>query len=43
MHMPEKRYCTDNAAMIGAAAYVLYKNKKFSDFSLNAKSHASLQ
>ena len=42
MHMPEKRYCTDNAAMIGAAAYVLYKHKKFSDFSLNAQSHISL-
>ena len=43
MHMPEKKYCTDNAAMIGAAAYVLYKNKQFSSLSLNAKSHASLQ
>ena len=43
MYMPEKRYCTDNAAMIGAAAYVLYKEKKFSDFSVNAQSHASLQ
>ncbi len=42
MHMPEKKYCTDNAAMIGAAAYVLYKNKKFSDFSLNAQSHITL-
>ena len=42
MHMPEKRYCTDNAAMIGAAAYVLYKNKQFAPLSLNAKSHASL-
>ena len=43
MHMPEKRYCTDNAAMIGAAAYVLYKNKQFSPLSTNAKSHASLE
>ena len=24
--VPEIKYCTDNAAMIGAAAYVLYKN-----------------
>ena len=42
MHMPEKRYCTDNAAMIGAAAYVLYKHKKFSDLSVNAQSHVTL-
>jgi len=42
MYMPEKKYCTDNAAMIGAAAYVLYKNKKFADLSTNAQSHAKL-
>lgn len=42
MHMPEKRYCTDNAAMIGAAAYVLYKNKEFAPLSLNAQSHIKL-
>lgn len=43
MHMPEKRYCTDNAAMIGAAAYILYKNKQFAPLSTNAQSHASLE
>lgn len=42
MHMPEKRYCTDNAAMIGAAAYVLYKNKQFAPLSTNAQSHVRL-
>jgi len=42
MHMPEKKYCTDNAAMIGAAAYVLYKHKKFADLSVNAQSHITL-
>ena len=42
MHMPEKKYCTDNAAMIGAAAYVLYKNKQFSPLSTNAQSHVRL-
>ena len=42
MHMPKKIYCTDNAAMIGAAAYVLYKNGKFSNLSLNAKSNVKL-
>ena len=40
--VPKMLYCTDNAAMIGAAAYYLYKNKlNFADFSLNAKSHIS--
>ena len=43
MHMPPKKYCTDNAAMIGAAAYVLYKNKKFAPLSTNAQSHINLQ
>ena len=42
MHMPEKRYCTDNAAMIGAAAYVLYKHKQFAPLSTNAQSHVRL-
>lgn len=42
MHMPPKKYCTDNAAMIGAAAYVLYKNKQFAPLSTNAQSHISL-
>ncbi|MGM9878335.1 MAG: tRNA (adenosine(37)-N6)-threonylcarbamoyltransferase complex transferase subunit TsaD [Bacilli bacterium] len=42
MHMPPKKYCTDNAAMIGAAAYVLYKNKQFAPLSTNAQSHVNL-
>ncbi|NLC48280.1 MAG: tRNA (adenosine(37)-N6)-threonylcarbamoyltransferase complex transferase subunit TsaD [Tenericutes bacterium] len=42
MYMPEKKYCTDNAAMIGAAAYILYKNKKFAPLSTNAKSNANI-
>ena len=42
MYMPEKRYCTDNAAMIGAAATVLYKNNKFSSLSTNAQSNIRL-
>ena len=32
---PEIKYCTDNAAMIGAAAYYSYLNKEFGDFTLN--------
>ena len=43
MHMPEIKYCTDNAAMIGAAAYVLYKNKQFADLSTNAQSNIRLK
>ena len=42
MHMPPKKYCTDNAAMIGTAAYVLYKNKQFAPLSTNAQSHVNL-
>ena len=42
MYVPDKIYCTDNATMIGAAAYILYKNNKFSDLSLNARSNAKI-
>lgn len=42
MFIPDKKYCTDNATMIGAAAYVLYKNNEFSDITINASSHEEL-
>ena len=42
MFVPEFRYCTDNATMIGAAAYILYRANKFSDLSVNASSHEEL-
>ncbi len=35
--IPEKRYCTDNGAMIGAEGYLQYKLGNFADLSLNAK------
>lgn len=35
--LPEKRYCTDNAAMIGAEGFLQYKAKNFSDLTLNAE------
>ena len=35
---PSEKYCTDNAAMIGAAAQFKYKNKKFASLELNASS-----
>ena len=39
---PELRYCTDNATMIGAAAYFAYKKGNIADRSLNAKSSVKL-
>ena len=38
LSVPRMAYCTDNAAMIGAAAYPLYLKGEFADFSLNATS-----
>ena len=36
------KYCTDNAAMIGAAAYPLYMKGEFADDSLNGISHINI-
>lgn len=41
--VPHIKYCTDNAAMIGCAAYELYKAKEFADFTLNAKSSENIK
>jgi len=40
--IPRLLYCTDNAAMIGAAAYPLYLKKEFSDYKINASSHVDI-
>ncbi|MDR0948491.1 MAG: tRNA (adenosine(37)-N6)-threonylcarbamoyltransferase complex transferase subunit TsaD [Lachnospiraceae bacterium] len=40
--IPSPIYCTDNAAMIGAAAYYNYQKGKFSDDTLNAVPGLSL-
>ena len=40
--IPEIKYCTDNAAMIGAAAYQLFLKKRFCDVDLNAKASDKL-
>ncbi len=36
LYLPEFIYCTDNAAMIGAAAYPLYLRGEFTSLALNA-------
>ncbi len=35
--LPEKRYCTDNAAMIGAEGFLQYMARNFADLTLNAQ------
>lgn len=42
LSIPEFLYCTDNAAMIGAAAYPLYLKREFADYSLNGESQADV-
>ena len=42
LYKPRLLYCTDNAAMIGAAAYPLYIKKDFKDLSLSPESEASI-
>ena len=42
LKIPDFIYCTDNAAMIGAAAYPLYLKNEFADYELNAESNASI-
>ena len=41
--VPNIKYCTDNAAMIGAAAYYAYKKGNIADSSLSAKAVDSLK
>ena len=42
LDLPEFIYCTDNAAMIGAAAYPLYLKEDFADLDLNASSSSNI-
>ena len=42
LDVPEFIYCTDNAAMIGAAAYPLFQSKEFADLDLNASSNSDI-
>lgn len=40
--VPPIKYCTDNAAMIGCAAYPIYLKKEFANLNLNAESTLEL-
>ena len=42
LSVPRMEYCTDNAAMIGAAAYPLYLKKQFANLDLNASSNEEI-
>ena len=42
LQIPSLKYCTDNAAMIGAAAYYKYLNKEFSELDLDACSYLDI-
>lgn len=42
LHMPELRYCTDNAAMIASAAYFEYMDGVRADLTLNARPVAEI-
>ncbi len=42
LSIPPQIYCTDNAAMIGAAAYLKWKNGEFSGMELKAEPSLSL-
>ena len=42
LSIPRMIYCTDNAAMIGAAAYPLYIKKQFANLELNASSNEEI-
>ncbi len=42
LNVPSLKYCTDNAAMIGAAAYPLYLKEDFTNLALNGVSQISI-
>lgn len=42
LYLPRMLYCTDNGAMIGAAAYPLYLKKDFKNLDLNPQSQSGV-
>lgn len=43
LYIPSLKYCTDNAAMIGAVAYELYKRKTFANLNLNGQNYIDIE
>lgn len=43
LQIPELKFCTDNAAMIGAAAYHLYKKNHLADLKLNGRNFIDIE
>lgn len=43
LHIPELKFCTDNAAMIGAAAYQLYLKEHFTGLDLNGRNFIDIE
>ncbi|CEA03428.1 tRNA N6-adenosine threonylcarbamoyltransferase [Jeotgalicoccus saudimassiliensis] len=43
LQIPELKFCTDNAAMIGAAAYHLYEKKHLADLRLNGRNFIDIE
>ena len=43
LSIPELKYCTDNAAMIGAAGYYAYRKSRIAGFDLNSKANDVLK
>ncbi len=42
LYLPNKKYCTDNAAMIASVGYYQFLDGEFSSLDLNAKSNLSI-
>ena len=43
LQIPELKFCTDNAAMIGAAAYHLYEKNHLADLTLNGRNFIDIE